>query len=101
MTLIANPKKSESLQKDFASIGSDNIELIVPEDKIDQYADASYENISPAELTADYENKNILDVRSKSEYRKGNLKNAEHLHFGQLASEDKEEIGRASCRERV
>jgi len=90
MTLIANPEKSERLQKDFASIGFDNIELIVPEDKIDQYADASYENISPAELTADYENKNILDVRSKSEYRKGNLKNAEHLHFGQLASEDKE-----------
>ena len=90
MTLIADPENSEKLQKDFASIGFDDIALIVPEDKIEQYVDASYENVQPAELTADYENKNILDVRSKSEYQEDNLKNAKHLHFGQLTSEDKE-----------
>ncbi|SDK39888.1 MBL fold metallo-hydrolase [Lacicoccus qingdaonensis] len=90
MTLIADPENSEQLQKDFASIGFDDIALIVPEDKVEQYAVASYENVQPAELTADYEDKNILDVRSKSEYRKENLKNAKHLHFGQLTSEDKE-----------
>lgn len=90
MTLIANPEKSEMLQKDFASIGFDNVELIVPEDEIERYADASYKNVQPAALTADYENKNILDVRSKSEYQDGHLKNAKHLHFGHLASNDKE-----------
>lgn len=90
MTLIADPENSEQLQKDFASIGFDDIALIVPEDKIEQYVDASYENVQSAELIADYENKNILDVRSKSEYQEDNLKNAKHLHFGHLASEDKE-----------
>ncbi|WP_462419661.1 MBL fold metallo-hydrolase [Salinicoccus sp. Marseille-QA3877] len=90
MTLIADPEKSEMLQKDSASIGFDDIELIVPEDKVGQYADASYENISPAEMTVDYENKNILDVRSKSEYQESNLNNAKHLHFGQLTSDGKE-----------
>lgn len=90
MTLIANPEKSEMLQKDFASIGFDDIELIVPADKISQYTDASYENISPAEMTVDYENKNTLDVRSKSEYQESNLNNAKHLHFGQLTSAGKE-----------
>lgn len=69
MTLIADPENTEQLQKYFAAIGFDDIALIIPEDKVDQYVDASYVNVQPAELMADYENKNILDVRSKSEYR--------------------------------
>ena len=89
MTLIADPENTEQLQKYFAAIGFDDIALIIPEDKVDQYVDASYVNVQPAELTADYENKNILDVRSKSEYEEGNLKNAAHLQFGQLMSDDK------------
>ena len=84
MTVIANPEDSRTLQEDLASIGFDNLELIIPEDKADKYFDDAYENVSPEEFVQDLENKHILDVRSSSEYKAGNLDNAHHVHFGQL-----------------
>ena len=89
MTVIANPDDSEQLQKDLASIGYDDLQLIVPENEIKKYLNTSYENITPQDFVKDYEDKNVLDVRSLSEYNSGHLENAEHLHFGQL---DKKEI---------
>lgn len=84
MTVIANPEYSKTLQEDFASIGFDNLKLIVPEDKADKYFDDSYENVTPEELVENHEDKHILDVRSTSEYKEGNLDNAHHVHFGHL-----------------
>jgi len=89
MTVIADPKDSKELQEDLASIGFDNLELIVPQDQAEKYFNDSYENISPEDLIKNHEDKNILDVRSISEYNSGNLDNAKHLHFGQL---DKKEV---------
>ncbi len=86
MTLIADPALAETLQKDFASIGFDDIRLIVPEEHAGAYIDDRYENISPEAFTGDHKNKNILDVRTKSEYGSGNLENAVHLHFGHISS---------------
>ena len=84
MTVIANPEDSRTLQEDLASIGFDNLEMIIPEDKADKYFDDAYENVSPEEFVQGLENKHILDVRSSSEYKAGNLDNAHHVHFGQL-----------------
>lgn len=84
MTVIANPEDSKTLQEDLASIGFDNLELIVPEDKADKYFDDKYENISPEDFVQDLENKHILDVRSTSEYKESSLDNAHHVHFGHL-----------------
>src|SRR5699024_774535 len=58
-------------------------------DQAEKYFNDSYENISPEDLIKNHEDKNILDVRSISEYNSGNLDNAKHLHFGQL---DKKEV---------
>lgn len=84
MTVIANPEISHALQEDLASIGFGNLELIVPADKADKYFDDSYENVSPDNFVKSYDDKNILDVRSISEYQSGNLGNAHHIHFGHL-----------------
>ncbi|WP_020007177.1 MBL fold metallo-hydrolase [Salinicoccus albus] len=84
MTVIADPEYTKTLQEDLASIGFDHLELIVPEEKVDKYFDDSYENVSPEDLIKNYENKHILDVRSTSEYTKGNVDNAHHIHFGHL-----------------
>ena len=84
MTVIANPEDSRTLQEDLASIGFDNLKLIVPADKADKYFDDSYENVSPEDLVKNYEDKHILDVRSTSEYKEGNVENAHHVHFGHL-----------------
>ncbi|MFC3418680.1 rhodanese-like domain-containing protein [Salinicoccus hispanicus] len=88
MTVIADPEDSRTLQEDLASIGFDNLELIVPEDKADKYFDDSYENVTPEDFVENYKNNHILDVRSTSEYKEGNLDNAHHVHFGHL--DDKE-----------
>ena len=88
MTIIGNPDDSTSLQKDLASIGFDNLELIISEEQASQYFDASYENISPEEFVELYEDKKVLDVRSAAEYKDGNLSTAAHIHFGQLDNKD-------------
>lgn len=88
MTIIGNPDDSTSLQKDLASIGFDNFQLIISEEQASQYFDASYENISPEEFIELYEDKKVLDVRSAAEYKDGNLSTAAHIHFGQLDNKD-------------
>lgn len=88
MTMIADPKDSRELQEDLASIGFDNIELIVPADQAERYFNDSYQNISPEDLVNNHKDNNILDVRSLSEYNSENLENARHLHFGQLDKKD-------------
>jgi hypothetical protein len=50
MTVIADPDLSETLQKDFAAIGFDNLQLIVPSDQAEQYFNDSYKNIAPEDL---------------------------------------------------
>ena len=85
---MANPETSKTLQEDFASIGFDNIQLIVPMDQAEQYSDDNYENISPEIFTKDMSSKNILDVRTNSEYHAGNLESAAHIHFGKLQNAD-------------
>ncbi|TVT27743.1 MBL fold metallo-hydrolase [Salinicoccus cyprini] len=84
MTVIADPEDSRTLQEDLASIGFDNLELIVPEDKADKYFDDSYENVIPEDFVKNYEDKHVLDVRSTAEYKEGNLDNAHHVHFGHV-----------------
>ena len=84
MTVIADPKDSRTLQEDLASIGYDKLQLIIPIEKAEQYFDDAYENVSAEEFVSNFEDKNILDVRSVSEYNSGSLENAHHLHFGQL-----------------
>lgn len=88
MTVIAEPTDSEDLQKDLAGIGFDDLQLIVPAEEAEKYFDDKYENISPEGFAEGYEDKKVLDVRSKGEYEAGNLANAEHLHFGQLDSKE-------------
>lgn len=88
MTVIADPDLSETLQKDFAAIGFDNLQLIVPSDQAEQYFNDSYKNIAPEDFTENAEDKSVLDVRSTAEYKEGNLNQAEHIHFGHL--QDKE-----------
>lgn len=88
MTIIADPENSVSLQEDFASIGFDNIQLIVPIDQAEQYFDDAYANISPEIFTQEMDSKNILDVRTNSEYNSGNLESAAHIHFGKLQNAD-------------
>ncbi|AKG74988.1 MBL fold metallo-hydrolase [Salinicoccus halodurans] len=84
MTAIANPEDGKTLQEDLASIGYDSLQLIVPVEEAGRYFDDAYENVSSEEFITNFEDKNILDVRSASEYNNGNLENAHHLHFGQL-----------------
>jgi len=84
MTVIADPKDSRTLQEDLASIGYDNLQLIVPVDQAEQYFDDAYENVSAENFIDNHDDKHILDVRSAAEYDNGNLENAHHLHFGQL-----------------
>ncbi|MET3110901.1 hydroxyacylglutathione hydrolase [Salinicoccus halitifaciens] len=84
MTVIAKPEDSKRLQKDLASIGFDNLRLIVPEDEADRYFDDSYENVSVEDFIHNHEEKKILDVRARSEYEAGNVENAHHIHFGHL-----------------
>ena len=84
MTVIGNPEDSRVLQEDLASIGYDNLQLIVPAGEAEQYYDDAYENVSAAEFISNFKDRNILDVRSASEYNNGSLENAHHLHFGQL-----------------
>lgn len=85
MTVIADPAISETLQKDLASIGYDNLQLIVPEDEASRYFNDRYENIPAATFVKQYdETKNVLDVRSTSEYKAGNLDKATHIHYGHL-----------------
>lgn len=84
MTVIADPEISHALQEDLASIGFDNLELIVPADRAHKYFNDSYENVAPDNFVKSFDDRNILDVRSISEYQSGNLDNAHHIHFGQL-----------------
>lgn len=84
MTVIANPEDSQSIQEDLASIGFDNLQLIVPADQADKYFNDSYENISPEILVQNIDGINILDVRSSSEYNAGKLESAANIHFGKL-----------------
>ncbi len=84
MTVIANPEDSQSIQEELASIGFDNLQLIVPADQADKYFNDSYENISPEILVQNIDGINILDVRSSSEYNAGKLESAAHIHFGKL-----------------
>ncbi|MCG1010478.1 MBL fold metallo-hydrolase [Salinicoccus sp. ID82-1] len=88
MTVIAHPEDSKVLQEELASIGFDDLQLIVPLEEADKYYDDAYDNISPESLVQDRDTRNILDVRSTSEYKSGNLDNAHHIHFGHL--DDKE-----------
>ncbi|GAB3067852.1 rhodanese-like domain-containing protein [Salinicoccus sesuvii] len=88
MTVFANPEDSTRLQKDLASIGFDNLQLIVPIEESDKYYDDTYDNLSPEQLVQGHQNKNILDVRSTSEYKTGSLGNSHHIHFGQLDKHD-------------
>src|SRR5699024_5853847 len=85
---IADPDLSETLQKDFASIGFDNLQLNVPSDQAEQYFNDSYKNIAPEDFTENAEDKSVLDVRSTAEYKEENLNKAEHIHFGHI--QDKE-----------
>lgn len=85
LTVIANPAISEELQKDLASIGYDDLQLIVPENEAAQYFNDQYDSISAAEFAALYEDSNnVLDVRTTSEYTKSNLNKAVHIHYGHL-----------------
>src|SRR5699024_10885397 len=84
MTVIANPEDSRTPKEDLASIGFDKLKPNVHADKADKYFDDSYENVSPEDLVKNYEDKHILDVRSTSEYKEGNVENAHHVHFGHL-----------------
>lgn len=87
MTVIADPEDSSEIQKDLASIGFDNLQLIVPADQAEQYFDAYYGSISPEDFAENYGEKHVLDVRSASEYEEGNLDNAQHVHFGHTDEE--------------
>ncbi|WP_411842414.1 MBL fold metallo-hydrolase [Salinicoccus sp. HZC-1] len=89
MTVVANPEDSESIQADLASIGFDHLQTIIPMESVDEYSNDAYRNISPEDFTKGYEEKNILDVRTTSEYEQSHLKEAEHIHFGHL---DQKEI---------
>lgn len=84
MTVFADQEDSRKLQEDLASIGFDNLQLIIPVEEADKYHDDTYDNIAPERLVQDYENKKILDVRSTSEYKSGHLDNSCHVHFGYL-----------------
>ncbi len=88
MTVIADPDISETLQKDFASIGYDKLELIVPSDEADKYFNDTYVNVLPETFVSDYENAKILDVRTTKEYNDGNVEGAIHMHYGHLLNKD-------------
>ncbi|WP_411843202.1 MBL fold metallo-hydrolase [Salinicoccus sp. HZC-1] len=88
MTVIADPKISEILQKDLASIGYDKLELIVPEEKADKYFNDSYENVSTEIFASDYKNAKVLDVRTAKEYSAGNVEDAAQVHYGHLLNKD-------------
>lgn len=88
MTVIADPEISETLQKDLASIGYDRLELIVPENKAEQYFDDAYENVSPETFVSDQNNAKVLDVRTTKEYNDGNVDEAAHIHYGHLLNEN-------------
>lgn len=82
MTIIADPDDSEAIQKDLASIGYDDVELIIPADAAAEEADDAYQNISPEEFVRNIHTKNILDVRDATEFAEGHLENAKNVHFG-------------------
>lgn len=85
LTVIADPAISEELQKDLASIGYDHLQLIIPENEAAQYFNDQYDSVSATEFAALYEDSNnVLDVRTTSEYTKGNLSKAVHIHYGHL-----------------
>lgn len=84
MTVIADPAVSQDLQEDLASIGFDDLQLIVPVNQAEKYFDDSYDNIRPEQLIENYNDKYILDVRSTAEHKESSLDNAHHLHFGHL-----------------
>src|SRR5699024_1304106 len=68
MTVITDPAHAVQLQKDLASIGYDDLQLIVPSDQVDSYVNDSYESVSPESFVQNYTDKNILDVRTTAEY---------------------------------
>src|SRR5699024_9023800 len=84
MTVITDPAHAVQLQKDLASIGYDDLQLIVPSDQVDSYVNDSYESVSPESFVQNYTDKNILDVRTTAEYNDGHLENATHIHYGHL-----------------
>lgn len=88
MTVIADPSLSEQLQKDFASIGYDNIQLIVPADEVEKYVNDHYESIDPEDFVQNVDKKNVLDVRTTAEYEAGHLNHATHIHYGHLLTKD-------------
>lgn len=89
MTVIADPAISETLQKELASIGYDQLKLIIPEKEATRYFNDHYDSISAADFAKQYTNtKNVLDVRTTSEYTAGNLEKAAHIHYGHLRETD-------------
>ncbi|HLR10160.1 MAG TPA: MBL fold metallo-hydrolase [Sporosarcina sp.] len=89
MTVIADPAISVSLQKDLASIGYDQLQIIVPEQEAAQYFNDRYESISAADFAERYAHTNyVLDVRSTAEYTAGNLAKAKQIHYGHLLETD-------------
>lgn len=84
MTVIADPKDAITLQEDLASIGYDNLQLIVPIADVEKYIDDAYESIEPEVFINHYKDKNILDVRTIIEYKDSHLNEASHIHYGHL-----------------
>ena len=84
LTVIADTDILEALQKDLASIGFDDLQLIVPADQATKYVDNTYESIAAKDFSHIYEGKQILDVRTIGEFNAGNLGEVTHIHFGQL-----------------
>src|SRR5699024_1202991 len=89
MTVIADPAISVSLQKDLASIGYDQLQIIVPEQEAAQYFNDRYESISAADFAERYAHTNyVLDVRSTAEYTAGNLAKAKKIYYWHLLETD-------------
>lgn len=84
MTVIADPKDAVTLQEDLASIGYDDLQLIVPAEDVEKYVDDAYESIAPETFREIYQDENILDVRTTAEYNEGHLAEATHIHYGHL-----------------
>lgn len=82
LTIIGDVNKSEDYQKDFASIGFDNIARIVPQDDIEELVNDSYEKVTPETFAENYKDKHVLDVRGLEEYNAGNAAGSVHRHHG-------------------
>lgn len=88
MTVIAPPEINRELQKDLASIGYDQLKLIVPANEAAKYFDDSYENVSPETFNQNYKDAHVLDVRTAAEYEEDNVDGAVLTHYGHLFKKD-------------